>query len=119
MCELRGIGIDLCEVARMQRLLEAGHSLRRMFTGEEEDYIRGKGAGAAQTAAGMFAAKEAVLKALGTGLTIPMTDIVISHTGLNQPVATLTGQAAEKGGHILISITHESGMAAGMAVWMA
>ena len=80
MCNVRGIGIDLCEIARMQRLLDEGHSLRRMFTEEEQAYIAGKAASAAQTMAGMFAAKEAVLKALGTGLTIPMTDIVITHT---------------------------------------
>ena len=119
MCELRGIGIDLCEVARMQRLLDEGHSLRRMFTGEEQGYIRSKGTGAAQTAAGLFAAKEAILKALGTGLTIPLTDICIGHTELGQPVAALQGKAAELGGRITLSITHETGMAAGMAVWTA
>ena len=117
MC--KGIGIDLCEITRMQTLLDEGRSLRRMFTAEEEGYIRSKGASAAQTMAGMFAAKEAVLKALGTGMTIPMTDIVISHTELGQPIVTLAGKAAEFGGTMLVSITHEAGMAAAFAVWMA
>ena len=90
-----------------------------MFTETEEAYIRGKGASAAQTMAGMFAAKEAVLKALGTGMTVPMTDIVIGHTVLGQPVVTLTGKAADFGGTVMVSITHEGGMAAAMAVWMA
>lgn len=116
MC--KGIGIDLCEVARMQTLLDEGRSLRRMFTAGEEGYIRSKGASAAQTLAGMFAAKEAVLKAIGTGMTIPMTDIIIGHTELGQPVATLTGKAAACGGTVMVSITHEAGMAAAFAVWM-
>ncbi len=119
MCKIRGIGIDLCEIARMQQLLDEGHSLRRMFTEEEQSYIRGKGASAAQTAAGMFAAKEAVLKTFGTGLTIPLTDVVITHTPLGQPLAALQGKAAELSGQVMISITHEAGMAAGMAVWTA
>ncbi|MBQ3157589.1 MAG: holo-ACP synthase [Clostridia bacterium] len=114
---VRGVGVDLCEIARMQALLDSGHSLRRMFTEEEQTYIRSKGASAAQTMAGLFAAKEAVLKALGVGLTIPMTDIVITHTELGQPVAGLHGKAAEKGGRILLSISHEAGMAAAFAVW--
>ena len=115
MC--KGIGIDLCEIARMQTLLDEGRSLRRMFTEEEQAYIAGKGASAAQTMAGMFAAKDAALKAQGTGMSIPMTDIVISHTALGQPVATLTGKAADCGGTVMISITHEAGMAAAFAVW--
>ena len=117
MC--KGVGIDLCEIARMQTLLDEGRSLRRMFTEEEQAYIAGKGASAAQTMAGMFAAKEAVLKALGTGMTVPMTDVVISHTELGQPVVTLAGKAAEFGGTVLVSITHEAGMAAAFAVWEA
>lgn len=118
MCELGGIGLDLCEVARMQRLLDAGHSLRRMFTEGEQAYIASKGAGAAQTMAGMFAAKEAVLKALGTGLSLPLTDILIGHTPLGQPTATLLGRAAQAGGTLMITITHEAGMAAAMALWL-
>lgn len=112
-----GIGIDLCEIARMQRLLDENRPLRRMFTEAEEAYIRGKGISAAQTMAGMFAAKEAVLKAFGTGLSIALTDIEIRHTNRGQPIAHLQGRAAEMGGHILLSITHEAGMAAGMAIW--
>ena len=117
MC--KGIGIDLCGIARMQQHLEEGRSLRRMFTEGEESYIRSKGATAAQTMAGMFAAKEAVLKALGIGMTIPMTDVVIAHTELGQPVVTLTGKAAEMGGTVMVSITHEAGMAAAFAIWEA
>ena len=118
MCNVRGIGLDLCEIARMQRHLDETRPMRRMFTPEEEAYIRGKGVSAAQTMAGLFAAKEAVLKALGTGLSLPLTDIHISHTPLGQPQVTLTGKAAELGGGFLLSITHEAGMAAAMAVWM-
>lgn len=117
MSDVRGIGIDLCAIARMQTLLDENHSLRRMFTEEEQAYIVSKGAAAAQTMAGLYAAKEAVLKALGTGLSLSMTDMHISHTALGQPVVTLTGKAAEKGGHILLSITHEGGMAAAFAIW--
>ena len=42
MCDqaLKGIGIDLCEIARMQTMLDENRSLRRMFTEAEEAYIR-------------------------------------------------------------------------------
>ncbi len=118
MCEVRGIGIDLCEISRMQDLLDSGRSLRRMFTPEEEVYIRQKGATAAQTMAGIFAVKEAVLKALSTGLAVPLTDIIITHDEAGRPLATLQGKAAREGS-MMVSITHDGGMAAGMAVWTA
>ena len=118
MSEIRGIGLDLCQISRMKELLDSGHSLRRLFTASEQAYIRARGETAAQTMAGIFAAKEAILKALGTGMSIPMTDICISHTPLGQPVATLTGKAEEMGGTMLISITHEGDMAAANAIWV-
>jgi len=117
MSDVRGIGIDLCEISRMQELLDSGRSLRRLFSEEEQAYIMSKGATAAQTMAGLYAAKEAVLKALGTGMSVAMTDIRITHTPLGQPQVTLTGKAAEMGGRIHLSITHEGGMAAAFAVW--
>ena len=117
MSDIRGIGVDLCEIARMQEWLDAGRSMRRLFTEEEQAYIASKKMTAAQTMAGLFAAKEAILKALGTGLSVAMTDIHITHTELGQPIATLTGKAAEFGGRVHLSITHEGGMAAAFAVW--
>lgn len=118
MSDVKGLGIDLCAIPRMQELLDSGRSLRRMFTEDEETYIRSKGMSAAQTAAGLFAAKEAVLKAFGTGLSIPLTDVQLSHTEFGQPVVTLVGKAARKGGRIEISITHEGETAAAVALWM-
>ena len=93
--------------------------MRRLFTEEEQAYISSKGAAAAQPMAGLIAAKEAVLTAQGPGMTIPMTDIHISHTDLGQPVVTLSGKAADMGGRVHLSITHEGGMAAAFAVWEA
>jgi len=63
MC--KGLGLDLCEIARMETLLENQHFLERYFGEEEISYIRSKGRNAAQTLAGIFAAKEALAKALG------------------------------------------------------
>ena len=103
----------------MQAWLDAGRSMRRLFTEEEQANIASKNLTAAQTMAGLFAAKEAILKALGTGMTIPMTDIHISHTELGQPIVTLSGKAADMGGRVHLSITHEGGMAAAFAVWEA
>ena len=117
MSDIRGIGLDMCEIARMQRWLEDDYSLRRLFTEEEQTYIHSKGLTAAQTMAGLFAAKEAVLKALGTGLAIPLTDVEIIHTAAGQPQAQLHGKAAAMGGSFLLSITHEGDMAAAMAIW--
>lgn len=118
MSEIRGLGLDLCAIPRMQELLDSNRPLRRMFAEAEEAYIRSKGAAAAQTMAGLFAAKEAVLKALGTGMTIPMTDVVITHTDLGQPLVTLSGKAAQLGGSVLLTITHEGDMAAASAIWL-
>ena len=93
--------------------------LERYFTPEEAAYIHSRGAQAAQSMAGIWAAKEAVLKALGTGIAFPLQDIEVCHTELGQPFIRLRGKVAEAapGSRFLISITHEGGMAAAMAVW--
>ncbi len=65
-----GIGVDLTPISRLQRAFDA-HPERleaRLFTDGERAYCRNK-AHAAQHFAARFAAKEAALKALGTGLT--------------------------------------------------
>lgn len=118
MCNVRGIGIDLCEISRMQALLDSGRPLTRLFTDAELAYIHSRGAAAAQSMAGIYAAKEAVCKALGTGIAFPLTDICIGHTEQGQPTVTLTGKPADFGGTFMVTITHEAGMAAAMVVWM-
>lgn len=118
MCELGGLGLDLCAISRMVPLAEDERFLTRYFTAEEIRYIRGKGKGAAQTLAGLYAAKEAVCKALGTGIAFPLREICIDHTDLGQPIVRLTGTAARFGGRFLLTITHEGDMAAAAAIWL-
>ena len=61
-----GLGMDLIEVPRIAEMIKTDRFLQRIYTPAERAAIAEKGA---QTAAGYFAAKEAVAKALGTGFT--------------------------------------------------
>ena len=124
MTDVMGLGIDLCAISRMERhLLEGSAFLRRCFTEEEQAYLRDRGRAAARSMAAMFAAKEALLKAMGTGLGggIALRDIAVMHRESGQPYYVLTGGAAEKlaalgakAAHV--SLTHEADMAAAVAV---
>ncbi|MCB0293162.1 MAG: holo-ACP synthase, partial [Calditrichaeota bacterium] len=68
------IGVDLAEVERMRVMIDryGERFLQRVFTAQEIEYCRRKKASAAESFAARFAAKEAVFKAAGTGLTIGM-----------------------------------------------
>ena len=119
MCKVLGLGLDLCEISRMEALLGDDRFLARCFTEKEAVYIRSKGAGAAQTMAGIWAAKEAVLKAAGTGIACALKEIEIDHDALGAPVCRLTGSAAQLvQGSCMLSITHEGGMAAAVCMRM-
>lgn len=119
---IAGVGIDLCEVGRMERLLEDGRFLRRYFSAEEQAYISGKGKGAAQTMAGIYAAKEALCKALGTGITGgELSSICVVHDKHGAPGYSLSGEYARLAedrriSTFFLSITHEEGMAAAVCV---
>lgn len=120
MSEILGVGLDLCGIDRMRERLES-RFMEKYFTEQEADYIRSRGGQAAASMAGIWAAKEAVLKALGTGITFPLQEVEITHTEAGQPVVELHGKAKEAalGGSFLLSVTHEGGMAAAVAVWRA
>ena len=62
---IKGIGCDIIDVSRMERAMEKERFLEKVFTPNERELI--KNGGSAQSAAGMWAAKEAVSKAFGTG----------------------------------------------------
>lgn len=116
-----GLGIDLCEVARMQDALDKGKFLPRFFSEHEQAYITSRGQGAAQSLAGHFAAKEAAIKAFGLGLVIPLTDIEIHHDEHGSPFYVLRGKAAGRmqamgGQRMHLSITHTGETAAAVAV---
>ena len=117
-----GIGMDLCEISRMEKLLSDGRFLARFFSAEEQAYIQSKGKSAAQSMAGIYAAKEALTKALGTGITSgELADICVLHDEHGAPYYDLRGSYAEKAKErrintIFLSITHEAGMAAAMCV---
>ncbi len=119
MCKVQGLGIDLCDISRMEKCLQDDRFLSRFFTQEEAAYIRSRGLASSQSMAGIFAAKEAFLKAVGVGLSLPMKDIEVRHTPLGQPVYHLNGKALEAadGGEVLLSITHEGLMAAAVCIW--
>ena len=97
----------------------SGNFLQRILTKEEIAYLRSRGASAADTLAGLYAAKEAIVKALGCGIAFPLTEIAISHTAQGQPTAALSGEAALRyPGHLLLTITHDAGVAAASALYL-
>ena len=114
----KGIGLDLCEISRMEKLLEDGRFLRRYFTPGEEEYIRSRGAGAARSMAGMFAAREALGKALGSGIDFDLKEAEVCHTGTGAPYFRLSGTLKDRIGEdrIFLSISHDGGIAAAVCL---
>jgi len=115
---IRGVGFDLCEIARMEKPAEDERFLNRFFTEQEAAFIRSKGKNRAQTMAGIFAAKEALTKALGTGIIFDLREIEVRHSKTGQPCYVLTGEAAETAGsdRFLLSISHDGGMAGAVCI---
>jgi len=116
-----GIGLDLCEVGRMEEALCDARFLGKYFAPEEQAYIQQRGKGAARSLAGHFAAKEAGLKALGCGIVVPLREIYVTHDEKGAPRLVLEGKAlarmkALSGTTMHLSITHTDGMAAAVAV---
>ena len=109
-----GHGVDVIECPRILKLLEdhGDRFLKRVFTDHELDYCH-KHKESTQHLAGRFAAKEAVLKALGTGMRGRMkwTDVEIANDDLGKPEIDLTGESADVAGkmgvtQVLVSISH-------------
>ena len=114
---LIGVGCDVIEIARVQKAIVKRSFVERVFAPEEIAYCESRGKQAAASFAARFAAKEAVLKALGTGLRGgELTEIVITNDELGKPSVQLLGyhgQLAAKLGvkKIAISMSHSREMA--------
>jgi holo-[acyl-carrier protein] synthase len=86
-----GVGCDIIEIERIARAIKSESFIRRVFTAEEAAYCQRRG----QQAAASFAAKEAVLKALGTGLREgSLQEIAVDNDGLGKPLVQLSGHFA-------------------------
>ena len=116
MCN--GIGLDLCEIARMEKLLKDGRFLGRYFTQEEKEYVLSRGAGAAGTLAGLFAAREALGKALGGGIDFDLKEAEVCHNEAGAPFFRLSGKLKERvgEGRLFLSISHDGGIAAAVVL---
>jgi holo-[acyl-carrier protein] synthase len=108
------IGIDIVKIERFENFLKKENSLQKYLCDEEIKLITSP-----QSAAGFFAAKEAISKALKTGIgkECSFKDIKIHKTEKNAPYFTLKKEIVEKF-HIKntsLSITHDGGFAIAVA----
>ncbi len=117
MSDIRGVGLDLCEIRRMNSWLEKPTYLNRVFTEQEQAYALSRGATAPSSLAAMWAAKEAFCKALGCGIAFPLTDIEIVHDE-GRPSYRLHGEAEKRadGCRAFLSLTHEAGVAGAVCI---
>jgi holo-[acyl-carrier protein] synthase len=120
-----GLGMDLAQIERMRGAIErrGERLLARLFTAGERAYCERRPRTRFNSYAGRFAVKEAVMKLLGTGWTrgVRWVDIeVVRHPG-QAPRVELHGAtariAATQGiARVHITITHDAGIAAAVAV---
>ena len=120
-----GLGVDIVEIDHMERILQNSPRFPERTYSEEERAYCDKMARPAVHYATRFAAKEAVLKALGTGFIdgIAPTDVEVQRTSTGRPMAVLSGKAAEvaekmgvKEIPISLSYTHNEAVACAMAI---
>ena len=121
---ISGIGTDIVAIERFQRFVDEGNSalLQRIFTEQEQAYCSARKNCAASYSA-RFAAKEAFLKALGTGLRdgISWHDMEVAHDRLGKPELILSGRAMavflEQGlSSAFLSLAHDAGAAVAVVV---
>jgi holo-[acyl-carrier protein] synthase len=120
-------GIDLVEVARVQRLVTRyDTAAERLFTPGELEYCRSRPRRCYEHMAARFAVKEAVLKAIGTGWGsgVRWTDVEVVADGRSRPRVRLAGAAASHASDMVeidISISHTAthAIASAVALWRA
>ena len=117
------IGVDIVEIPRVQKVLQKHPErfLARVYTPEEAAFCRGR----VSELAARFAAKEAVMKALGTGARgLAWREIEILPNRRGKPLVYLHGLAKKRGETIGlrgidISLTHDADLALAVVVGMA
>lgn len=112
-----GVGIDLCDAGRIEKSLEKPGFCSYVYAPAEQELLNSlSGKRRAETAAANFAAKEAFLKAAGTGLGgFSLSELALLRAENGAPYFELSGRAAawasQRGLTVHVSLTHESGLA--------
>jgi holo-[acyl-carrier protein] synthase len=121
---ITGLGVDIVEIDRMRKALERHPGMKeRLFSAEERAYCDKRSRPEVHYAL-RFAAKEAVLKALGTGFAgMRFKDVEVVRENTGRPVPRLSGKAAERAEqlgivemHLSLSFTHSTAVASAVAI---
>jgi holo-[acyl-carrier protein] synthase len=116
-----GLGIDVVEIARVGRIVDAWgeHFLRKVFTDREIAYARSRKNSMHHIAA-RFAVKEAVAKAVATGWGggFRWKDVEVENDPAGKPSVVLGGRLGEhlRGANVQISISHSDTVVVGVAI---
>lgn len=116
-----GIGIDLIEIARVERAARRNCFCRRVYTEREIADCRRGGEVSYYSLAARFAAKEAVFKALGCGWGLGWKSVEVVSDERGQPQVKLCGRAAQRAAElgvkdVKISLTHSRTCAGAVAL---
>ena len=117
------VGVDLVEIHRIRETIERwdGRFAKKIFTPGEIEYCEGR-KGRYQSYAARFAAKEALLKAIGTGMVggIRWKDMEILEDEESKPRVRLEGRVKELIGNreVLLSLSHTGNMAIAFVILM-
>jgi len=117
-----GLGMDVCSVERISRVLQGPNGARfreRVYTDAEVATCEGR-ADAATAYAARFAAKEALVKALGAPHGVRWRDMEVVRKPDGAPAFALSGVAGRevlaRGARVLLALTHDAGVAAATVV---
>ncbi|GIU97235.1 MAG: holo-[acyl-carrier-protein] synthase [Actinomycetota bacterium] len=119
--EIVGLGVDICEIERIERALARHPTMReRVFTPEEIAYCDAR-ARPAESYAGRFAAREATIKALGGYPGRRWQDVSVTRAPSGAPAIRLDGNARRRAQalgvtEVLVTFTHERTNAVAFAV---
>ena len=119
---ITGIGVDIAEIDRIRKAIGGAAFVSRVFTVGEQEYCKARGSHCAASYAARFAAKEALVKALGTGFVGGSwhdIEVVVNERG--RPDIRLTGffaAEAERQGvsRIFVSLSHSQEYAVAQVV---
>ena len=122
-------GTDIIDISRIKNSIEklGATFLSKVYTADEQRFCDSRGHGRYESYAARFAAKEAVSKALGTGIArgIALSEIEVINNELGKPCVYLHGGALDyynseiKGLSIDISLSHSENTAIAFAVILA